>query len=79
MNKDIEDRVKTICAEHLGVNASEITSDSRFTEDLGGDSLDAIELVMAFEEDFNIEIPDAEAENISTVGKATEYISARLS
>lgn len=70
----IADRVKKIIAEQLGVEEGEITPESSFTDDLGADSLDIVELVMAFEEDFGIEIPDEDAEKISRVKDAVSYI-----
>jgi acyl carrier protein len=72
------DRVKEIIVEQLGVDASEVTESAKFIEDLGADSLDTVELVMAFEEEFNIEIPDEEAEKITTVGTAIKYIEDKL-
>ena len=71
---DIEDRVKKIVVEHLGVEESKIQSDSKFIDDLGADSLDTVELVMAFEEEFGSEISDSEAEKILTVGDAIKFI-----
>lgn len=71
---DIEDRVKKIVVEHLGVEDSKIQSDSKFIDDLGADSLDTVELVMAFEEEFSIEIPDDVAEKITTIKDAIEHI-----
>ena len=71
---DIEDRVKKIVVEHLGVEESKIQSDSKFIDDLGADSLDTVELVMAFEEEFGIEIPDDAAENIQSFGDAVKFI-----
>jgi acyl carrier protein len=68
------ERVKGIIAEQLGVEEDEVTPEASFTDDLGADSLDIVELVMAFEEEFGIEIPDEEAEKISTVKDAVEYI-----
>ena len=68
------DEVKEIVAEQLGVNKDEIKEDSKFAEDLGADSLDVVELVMALEEKFDIEIPDEEAEKIQTVGDAVKFI-----
>lgn len=68
------DRVKKIVVEHLGVEAEKVTTDSSFIDDLGADSLDIVELVMAFEEEFSVEIPDDAAEKISTVKDAIEYI-----
>ncbi|MEM7584819.1 MAG: acyl carrier protein [Acidobacteriota bacterium] len=70
-----EDKVKSIIAEQLGVEASEVTEGASFTDDLGADSLDIVELVMAFEEEFGIEIPDEDAENIVKVSDAVSYIS----
>ena len=70
----VEEKVNEIIAKQLGVNASEITPESSFVEDLGADSLDTVELVMAFEEAFNIEIPDEDAEKIQKVKDAVEYI-----
>ena len=71
---DIEDRVKKIVVEHLGVEESKIQNDSKFIDDLGADSLDTVELVMAFEEEFGVEIPDDEAENITTIQSAVDWI-----
>jgi acyl carrier protein len=70
----VEERVKKIIVEQLGVNADEVATESAFVEDLGADSLDTVELVMAFEEEFDLEIPDEDAEKIATVGDAVEYI-----
>ena len=67
-------RVKKIVVEHLGVEADKVTEDASFIDDLGADSLDIVELVMAFEEEFGIEIPDEEAEKISNVREAVDYI-----
>ena len=72
---NIEAKVKSIIADQLGVSEDEIKMESSFIEDLGADSLDIVELVMAMEEEFEIEIPDEEAENIKTVGDAIKYIS----
>ena len=71
---DTADRVKKIVVEHLGVEADKVTTDASFIDDLGADSLDIVELVMAFEEEFGIEIPDDAAESIVTVGDAVKYI-----
>lgn len=71
----IEAKVKNIIAEQLGVGEDEIKPESNFVEDLGADSLDIVELVMAMEEEFEVEIPDEEAENIKTVGDAIKYIN----
>jgi len=75
---NIEARVKKIVAEQLGVNESEIKNESSFVDDLGADSLDTVELVMALEEEFECEIPDEEAEKIATVQQAIDYIKAHL-
>jgi acyl carrier protein len=72
---NIEAKVKSIIADQLGVSEDEIKMESSFIEDLGADSLDIVELVMAMEEEFEIEIPDEEAENIKTVGDAINYIN----
>ena len=71
----IETKVKSIIADQLGVGEDEIKPESSFIEDLGADSLDIVELVMAMEEEFEVEIPDEEAENIKTVGDAVNYIN----
>ena len=75
---DIGDRVKKIVVEHLGVDADKVTENASFIDDLGADSLDTVELVMAFEEEFDIEIPDDAAEHIQTVGDAVKFIGERL-
>ena len=72
---DLETKVKNIIADQLGVGEDEIKPESSFIEDLGADSLDIVELVMAMEEEFEVEIPDEEAENIKTVGDAINYIN----
>ena len=72
----VQDRVKAIIVEQLGVDAEEVTPEASFVEDLGADSLDTVELVMAFEEEFGIEIPDEDAEKITRVKEAVEYIEA---
>ena len=72
--ENVEQRVKKIVAEQLGVNEAEIKNESSFVDDLGADSLDTVELVMAFEEEFEIEIPDEDAEKITRVKDAVEYI-----
>jgi acyl carrier protein len=74
----VEEKVKEIIAKQLGVDQSEVVSEASFVEDLGADSLDTVELVMAFEEAFNIEIPDEDAEKIAKVKDAVEYISAKV-
>ena len=71
---DTPDRVKKIVVEHLGVEADKVTEEASFIDDLGADSLDIVELVMAFEEEFGVEIPDDAAEKISTVKDAIDYI-----
>ncbi len=71
---DTAERVKKIVVEHLNVDADKVTENASFIEDLGADSLDTVELVMAFEEEFGIEIPDDAAESIVTVGDAVKYI-----
>lgn len=71
---DTAERVKKIVAEHLNVEPEKITEEAKFIEDLGADSLDTVELVMAFEEEFGIEIPDDAAESITTFGDAVKYI-----
>ncbi|UOF93879.1 MAG: acyl carrier protein [Bordetella sp.] len=74
--ESIEQRVKKIVAEQLGVNETEIKNESAFVDDLGADSLDMVELVMALEDEFETEIPDEEAEKITTVQQAIEYIGS---
>ncbi|HCG95309.1 MAG: acyl carrier protein [Pseudomonadota bacterium] len=75
---NIEDRVKKIVAEQLGVKEDEVSNESSFVDDLGADSLDTVELVMALEEEFDTEIPDEEAEQITTVQLAINYINENL-
>ncbi len=75
--KTIEDKVKDIIVEQLGVNAEQVTPTARFIEDLGADSLDTVELVMAFEEEFGAEIPDEQAEKLLTVGDVINYIKEK--
>ena len=72
----VEDQVRAIIAEQLGVKADEIKNDASFVDDLGADSLDTVELVMALEEEFETEIPDEEAEKITTVQNAIDYVTA---
>jgi acyl carrier protein len=76
--ESIEQRVRKIVAEQLGVNEAEIKNESSFVDDLGADSLDTVELVMALEEEFETEIPDDEAEKITTVQQAIDYIAAHV-
>jgi acyl carrier protein len=76
--ENVEQRVKKIVAEQLGVNEADVKNESSFVNDLGADSLDTVELVMALEEEFECEIPDEEAEKITTVQQATDYIQAHL-
>ncbi|MEM7252079.1 MAG: acyl carrier protein [Pseudomonadota bacterium] len=73
---NVEERVKQIIVEQLGVSDDEVSNDSSFVDDLGADSLDTVELVMALEEEFNCEIPDEEAEKITTVDEAIKYVQA---
>ncbi len=75
----IEEQVKNIVAEQLGVKEEEVTNAASFVDDLGADSLDTVELVMALEEEFETEIPDEDAENITTVHQAIDFISAKAS
>lgn len=76
---DIAERVKKIVVEHLGVDADKVSENANFIEDLGADSLDTVELVMAFEEEFGVEIPDDAAETILTVGHAIKFIEQNAS
>lgn len=75
---NVEQQIKAIIAEQLGVSESTITNESSFVDDLGADSLDTVELVMALEEEFETEIPDENAEQITTVQEAIDFISARM-
>tara|TARA_B100001093_G_scaffold277061_1_gene264770 strand:- start:6807 stop:7046 length:240 start_codon:yes stop_codon:yes gene_type:complete len=77
MSKEISDKVKKIVADHLGVDEDKVTDEASFIDDLGADSLDTVELVMAFEEEFGSEISDSEAEKILTVGDAIKFIQSK--
>jgi acyl carrier protein len=74
--KSISDKVKEIIVEQLGVNPEQVTESASFIEDLGADSLDTVELVMAFEEEFGIDVPDEDSEKLQTVGDVVSYITA---
>lgn len=76
-DKTIEDRVKDIIVEQLGVSPDQVTLEAKFVEDLGADSLDTVELVMAFEEEFDIEVPDEDAEKLQSVGDVVTYITSQ--
>ncbi len=75
---DVNEKIKSIIAEQLGVKPEEVTPQASFIEDLGADSLDTVELVMALEEEFEIEIPDEDAEKMATVGDAVKYIEEKI-
>ncbi len=75
---DIANRVKSIIVEKLGVDESEVTHEASFTNDLGADSLDTVELIMELEKEFNVSIPDEQAENITTVGQAITYLEEQV-
>ena len=75
--KSIEEKVKDIIIEQLGVNAEQVTPNASFIEDLGADSLDTVELVMAFEEEFSVEVPDEDAEKLQSVGDVIKYIEEK--
>ena len=77
MSEDISSKVKKIVADHLGIEETKVTEESSFIDDLGADSLDTVELVMAFEEKFGIEIPDDAAETILTIKNAIDYIESK--
>ena len=77
--KSIEQKVKDIIVEQLSVNAEQVTPEAKFIEDLGADSLDIVELVMAFEEEFCVEVPDSDAEKLLTVGDVVKYIEDKQS
>ena len=74
---EIADKVKQIIVDKLGVDESEVTNEASFTNDLGADSLDTVELIMEFEKEFDVSIPDDQAENIQTVGQAIEYLQSQ--
>ena len=74
MSEDVSSKVKKIVADHLGIDEAKVTEESSFIDDLGADSLDTVELVMAFEEEFGIDIPDDDAEKMQTVGDAMKYL-----
>jgi acyl carrier protein len=74
----LDERVKKIIVDQLGVDEKEVTSEASFIDDLGADSLDTVELVMAFEEEFGLEIPDSEAEKMASVGDALKYLKEKL-
>lgn len=74
---EIADKVKQIIVDKLGVDESEVTNEASFTNDLGADSLDTVELIMEFEKEFDVSIPDEQAENIQTVGQAIEYLESQ--
>lgn len=76
-DKSIEEKVKDIIVEQLGVNPEQVTTTASFIEDLGADSLDTVELVMAFEEEFSVEVPDEDAEKLLTVGDVVKYIEGK--
>ena len=77
MSEDVSSKVKKIVADHLGIDEAKVTDDASFIDDLGADSLDTVELVMAFEEKFGIEIPDDAAETIQTVQNAIDFIESK--
>lgn len=79
MSNNIAERVKKIIVDKLGVEESQVTPEASFTNDLGADSLDTVELIMEFEKEFNISIPDEQAETIGTVGQAIEYLEKTVS
>jgi acyl carrier protein len=79
MSQDIDAKVKSIIVDKLGVDESEVNIEANFTNDLGADSLDTVELIMEFEKEFDISIPDEDAENIATVGDAITYLKGKIS
>ncbi len=78
-DKTVEEKVRDIIVDQLGVNAEQVVLGARFIEDLGADSLDTVELVMAFEEEFSIEVPDEEAEKLQSVGDVVKYVEEHAS
>jgi len=78
MEKEVEKRIRVIMSEQLGFKKTDMKDESRFLEDLGADSLDVVEIVMALEEEFGMEIPDEEAEKLETVGQTIKYIEGRI-
>lgn len=79
MSQDVDSKVKEIIIDKLGVDENEVTNDANFTNDLGADSLDTVELIMEFEKEFDISIPDEDAEEIATVGNAIDYLKDKVS
>lgn len=79
MSQDVESKVTSIIVDKLGVDESEVKHEANFTNDLGADSLDTVELIMEFEKEFDISIPDEDAENIATVGDAVTYLQEKVS
>jgi acyl carrier protein len=77
MSQDVEAKIKSIIVDKLGVDESEVVTDANFTNDLGADSLDTVELIMEFEKEFDMSIPDEDAENIATVGDAVRYVQGK--
>ena len=77
MSQDVEAKIKSIIVDKLGVDESEVVTDANFTNDLGADSLDTVELIMEFEKEFDMSIPDDDAENIATVGDAVRYVQGK--
>ena len=78
MSQSVLDKVRKIVAEHLSVEEAQVTPEAAFVDDLGADSLDIVEIVLAFEDEFHIEIPDEDAEKITRVSEAVEYITAKM-
>lgn len=77
MSQDVQSKVRAIIVDKLGVDESEVVAEANFTNDLGADSLDTVELIMEFEKEFDISIPDEDAENIATVGDAVKYLEEK--